>query len=79
MSVKIPNVKHYAVVVQGTITVPDTYGGAEVLDKLEYLVMSYSEILDWIKYSSRDKVYHVLEVYPMAVDTTISLRGGKEE
>ena len=79
MSVKIPNVNHYAVVVQSKITVPDAYGGTEVLDKLEYLVMSYSEILDWITYSSRDKVYHVLDVYPMTVNTTISLRGGKEE
>lgn len=76
-SVKIPATAHYAVVVQSKITVPDTYGGTEVLDKIDYLVMNHGDILDWIKYESRDKVYSVLEVYPMTVSTTTSLHSSK--
>jgi hypothetical protein len=68
---------HYAILTQSKITVPDTYGGTETLDKIEYLVMPHNEILDWIKYESRDKDYKVLEVYPMTVSTTTTLCSSK--
>lgn len=79
MSVKIPATSHYAIVVQSKINVPDTYGGTETLDMTEYLVMSYQEILDWIKYSSRDQTYSVLEVFPMTVHTTTTIHSSKPD